>query len=99
MGLLGINENIVTVFAVARISSAVFSNYMCGYGFSICREAETGSAAFLRLIQYLQSCNTASQRNLHGVSPKKNQRGTPAMPYKTEKAYISSAKIAMLFHI
>lgn len=73
-GSLESNENLVTEFAGARISSAVFSNYICGYGLSICREAETDSAAFPRLIQYLQSCSTASQRNLHGVSPKKNQR-------------------------
>lgn len=92
-GPLEINENSVTAFGGAKTSSAVFSNYTCGYRLSICREAETGSATFSGLIQHLRFCNTASQRNLHGVSPKKNQRGTPEMQYKTEKAYISSAKI------
>lgn len=52
-GPLEINENLVIEFAGARISSPVFSNYICGYRLSICRKAETGSAAFPRLIQYL----------------------------------------------
>lgn len=34
-----------------------------------------------------------------GVLPKENPRGTPAMYYQADKAYVSSAEIAVLFHI
>lgn len=50
---LEINENLVTEFVGAEISSPIFSSYICGYGLSVFRKAETGSAAFPRLVQYL----------------------------------------------
>lgn len=34
-----------------------------------------------------------------GVLLKENPRGTPAMYYQADKTYVSSAKIAVLFHI